>query len=163
MVDVNELAGFLIQSNSVRVNNDDELLEVRDKTSLKKHSRNYDSILNEYTSHVEKTLKNKRFMKMFFFWLSISVMILCVIFIICSVLFVIYEYKQNTDFNVQDYIIPVVTAISSFLTVFIIIPKIIAEYLFNSSEDAVMKDIVSIIQDYDKYVRDNLSKSSTDS
>lgn len=90
-------------------------------------------------------------------------MILCVLFIICSVLFVIYEYKQDTDFNVQDYIIPVVTAISSFLTVFIIIPKIIAEYLFNSSEDAVMKDIVSIIQDYDKYVRDNLSKSSTDS
>lgn len=67
MSDVNELAGFLIQSNSVRVNNDDELLEVRDKTSLKKHSRNYDSILSEYTSHVEKTLKNKRFMKMFFF------------------------------------------------------------------------------------------------
>lgn len=148
-------------SSSIRVSNDDELLDARDKKSLKSHSYNYDNILSEYSSHVSKTLKTKRFMKLFFFWLSILVMIFCIVFIVGSVIVIFSESKNNSNFSIEDYIIPSFTALSSFLTIFIVIPKIIAEYLFNSNEDSVMKDIVSSIQEYDKYIRKDLHNTET--
>lgn len=146
--------------DSFRVKDDEELLEARDQNSLKEHSKNYDSILLYYTSYVEKTLRSKRTMKKAFFWLSFGVMIICVLSVIALIIFTLFS-SQKTDFDAANYIVPCSTAIASFLTVFIIIPKIIAEYLFNNNEESVMQNIVASIQEYDKYVRTNLSQHLT--
>lgn len=65
-------------------------------------------------------------------------------------------FSQRENFDVKNYIVPFITAISSFLTVFIVIPKIIAKYLFDNSEEAVMQKMITSIQDYDRFIRSNL-------
>lgn len=126
---------------------------------MKRHSINYDEILSDYTTHVNKTLKSKRIMKIIFFVISVSIMVLSIIFLIWGGFFVASQSKSE-NFNIQDYLIPAISALTSFLTVFIIIPKIIAKYLFNSKEDSAMKDVIESIQNYDKNVRKELIKKN---
>lgn len=147
-----------LRLGGIRVKSDDDLKK-RDIDSLKKHTDDYDTILNSYSDHVSKTLKSKRIMKCVFFWLSFSIMSLFSLLIIaCPILFLIKPTTGNA--RLLDYIVPAITALTSFLTVFIVIPKIIAKYLFNSNEDTVMKDVVSSIQKFDKYVRNGLRGKS---
>lgn len=163
--DIGTYAESLLDSSStVHIEHDDALkdLGIKDSDSLSRHSENYDDILKNYTNHVSETLKSKRNMKLAFFIVALSTMGLTVLSIAACVIIIAIN-AQNESFDVQDYIVPVVSALVSFLTTFIVIPKIIAEYLFNSNEDSVMKDIVSSIQDYDKFIRNDLHKSSSDS
>lgn len=138
----------------VQLAHDEDLdrLNTHDRGSLTHHNDSYDSILYNYTDHVSQTLKTKRFMKKFFFWVSLSVMMLITILVFVCILVTCLN-AGNSNFDAQNYIIPGVSALASFLTTFIVVPKIIAEYLFNSNEDSVMREIVSSIQEYDKYVR----------
>lgn len=145
-------------SSSTRLNDDDELLEERDKKSLKKHSYNYDDILSGYTTHVIKTLKSKRIMKIVFYGISVAIMVSSVCFVIWGGVFVA-DQSKNSDFDLYNYIVPVISALTSFLTVFIVIPKIIAKYLFNSNEDTSMKDIIESIQNYDKDIRKEINQN----
>lgn len=130
-----------------------------DIKSLKSHTRGYDKILTSYVFHIEQSLKQKRGMKIVFFVISMIIMLSCVGGVIVCICFIVHDTQSET-FNISDYIIPAITAMTSFLTVYIIIPKIIAKYLFNSKEEHIMKDIVSNIQDYDKYIRNTLHEEN---
>lgn len=44
----------------------------------------------------------------------------------------------------------VVPALAAFLTVFLVIPKVVTEYLFNAEEEKYMSEIIRNIQNYDK-------------
>lgn len=50
------------------------------------------------------------------------------------------------------------TGTVSFASVFIVLPKIIAEYLFNTSDEKNMVDIIKNMQEYDKSLRENIKK-----
>lgn len=149
-----DLYRSLISANAVQVSDDSELRN-KDYESLGRHGQQYSKILESYSNHLNYTLSFKRTMKKVFFWVAIAIMALCIIGVIIFGTVVVFN-ANNEEFNIQDYLIPLFTALTSFLTVFIIIPKIIAKYLFNSNEDDVMKNVVSSIQDYDKYVRGDL-------
>ena len=151
---IDELIDGLLSSNQIL---NDEGLRQNDINSLGKHIRNYDDILYNYAKHVDKTLRHKRIMKFWFFLISLSIMFICMLSTaICVVFLCVSIY--NGSFDVMDFLTPTVTAIISFLTVYIIIPKIIAKYLFNSKEDKEMKSIIVSIQKYDKYIRNSLHK-----
>lgn len=92
-----------------QVSHDNDLLVISDRNSMKGHSDNYDAILKEYTDHVAKTLHTKRFMKLFFFWVAISIMIVCAIFSIICVCYTLAQSHIDIQFNVLDYIAPVLT------------------------------------------------------
>ena len=137
---------------------DDEQLQKSDFESLKNHSNEYDSILKNYSKHVEKTLKEKTTMKKCFFWLSFIIMSLSVISILICSSYMLYHIHSG-KIDIGNYILPAISSLISFLTVFIIIPKIIAKYLFNSKEDSAMRGIIADIQKYDKYIRDKYKKN----
>lgn len=153
-----DLIGRLSSNNQIK--NDDGLRD-RDINSLTQHINDYDDILRNYAIHVDKTLKHKRRMKITFFAISIITMLACISII---VVFIAHLLKNSCDenFDALNYIAPAITSITSFLTVYIIIPKIIAKYLFNSKEDESMKAIISSIQKYDKYIRDSLSNKRSE-
>lgn len=144
-------------SSSNKIKNDDDLRQT-DIGSLGRHISDYDNILRNYANHVDKTLKHKRTMKIIFFGISVFTMFSCIL-IVGLCIFHLLKNILDDGFDILDYIAPTVTAITSFLTVYIIIPKIIAKYLFNSKEDDAMKNIIASIQDYDKYIRDSLHKN----
>lgn len=153
----NTLINSLLSYNQIK---NDEDLRQSDIGSLGRHICDYDNILRNYATHVDKTLKHKRIMKAIFFGLSVFTMFACIIIIGVCVIYLLSNIC-NQNFDILDYLAPSITAITSFLTVYIIIPKIIAKYLFNSKEDEVMKNIIASIQEYDKYIRDSLHNKNT--
>lgn len=143
-------------ANTRRLANDEDLTNT-DRGSMTKHSGEYDKLLSAYTSHIEKTLTSKRRMKFWFYLISIIVLIVSTLTLIICVIYTI-DGINNSNLGLLDYIPSCATALLSFLTVYIVIPKIIAKYLFNSHEEDVMKDIVTSIQEYDKQIRKKLGK-----
>ena len=147
--------------NGEKVSDDQELLKAQKEMQLSyfinitNHNDKFTKLLESYTDFVSTTLNKKIKMKSCFFWLSYIVLIVVVLITIAS-LFVVIISAGRDNFEIQDYILPIVTAIVTFLTSFIVIPKIIAEYLFNSNEESVMKDIVNSIQEYDKNIKNDI-------
>ena len=152
------LISHLLDSQQLRSDDDLEDLALK---SLGKHTQDYDTILRNYSTHVEKTLQHKRIMKVIFFGLSVFTMLSCVALIVVCIGILLFNIPKE-NFDVIDYIAPTITAITSFLTVYVIIPKIIAKYLFNSKEETAMKDIITSIQNYDKFLRDSLHQKDND-
>lgn len=157
--EIEQFANFLESSEDTKNIKSDDDLDRHDEISLFKHNESYDSILNDYTKHVSKTLQAKRWMKKVFYWIAVIIMIISFLYIIICSIIIITNLSSNLSFNLQDYLAPLISAVVSFLTVFIIIPKIIAEYLFNSGEDSSMQNIIASIQEYDKFVRGDLHKN----
>lgn len=148
-------------NKNVKINNDSELtaarseLYISDAQSIKSHNDDYSNLLKVYSEFIDETLSTKKKMKKCFFRFSFCVMVLVTIIMI-TLFIASLSAIISGDFELNDYILPSASSLVSFLTVFIIIPKVIAEYLFNSGEEDIMKDIVKNIQDYDNSIRDKM-------
>lgn len=147
-----------------KINSDNDLkhmageLRENDRKSLSDRNDQYGNILSQYVDHIAKSLKSKRYMKVWFFVISLVIMLAFVLFLIifCSVIFV--SFKDDASFSIKYYLLSIIPVITSFLAVFIIIPKIITKYLFDSKEDYAIRDVISDIQKYDRKIRKNLLK-----
>lgn len=114
---------------------------------IDKHEALYTDILKTYTDNINKTLLAKHEYKQCFFWVSIIILITTFI-LLAGVLGSISSGTIHTDF--LGYIPLIASTTITFLTIFIVIPKIITKYLFNSEEEKYMYQIIKSIQDYDK-------------
>lgn len=112
-----------------------------------RHEAAYTDILDAYTDNVKKTIKVKQGYKSKVFWLAI-VLLVAVFLLLCGLLIWVGTTEQEIDIAERCSLI--VPAMVSFLTVFIVIPKVITEYLFNSEEEKYMSEIIKNIQTYDK-------------
>jgi len=135
------------------VNNDKELSN-SDINSMKNHNDFYDELLKNYVDNSKKALECKLKLKKIFFWLCMVILIISSICVIAFPLIAIFCTSFNND--IANFITICVTSVISFLTSFLVLPKIIAEYLFNNEEEKNMVQIISSIQDYDKHIRNNL-------
>lgn len=138
--------------------NDDDLINLKksDTTDLKAHSEKYGELLDIYTQFVQTTLNSKHEMKSSFFKLStdiLKVIIVCFTTSIVISITLVLVYGTKYISSILPVLLP---ELISFLTIFIVIPKTIAKYLFNSKEENIMKDIVVSIQNFDKSVREKL-------
>lgn len=111
------------------------------------HDNAYTSILNAYAENINETLRSKKRFKKTFFILSYTLLAGSFLSFFLLIMYLIVK-KPLTE--VVEWCSVVVPALVSFLTVFIVIPKIIAEYLFNSEEEKYMSEIIKNLQDYDK-------------
>lgn len=124
---------------------DDEFNAVR---NVNQHERRYTDILNAYADDLDSTLKKKRTYKTIIFWLSFF--LLCLFPVVFVALIVIITFFSASFENITNWISVIVPVLISFLTVFIVIPQVITQYLFNAEEEKYMSDIIKHIQDYDK-------------
>ena len=122
------------------VKNDGQFNENLNKES---HELSYTRILNAYTRDLEKTLKRKRLYKSMVFWLSYTLLLGV------SVLLVVMLFTKNPN-SIIEWCAVVIPVIMSFLTIFIVIPQIITQYLFNAEEEKYMSEVIQNIQNYDK-------------
>lgn len=60
--------------------------------------------------------------------------------------------------NAMTTVSSLVTITISFAATFIVLPKIIAEYLFSTYDESNMADIIKNMQEYDKAVRENMNR-----
>lgn len=116
-------------------------------SSREQHEKAYTEILNAYSANIVKTLSKKRIYKTLIFWLSFVLLsgISVGMFVLLIVLIITDRIR-----GVLDWCSIIAPAVVSFLTVFIVIPRVITEYLFNAEEEKYMSEIIKNIQNYDK-------------
>lgn len=132
-------------------------LERFDKWSVGKlmeRDISYTNILSQYEMYVGGVLSNNLTRQDHFYELSMLILFFSPIqFFIC----VAYCLQHQMEVTA---IAALLASAAEILGVIIIIPKIIAEYLFNTGETTSIKDIVSAIQNYDVEIRQEIRSTA---
>lgn len=131
---------------------DDSSLEASDARSMKLHNEAYTEILRAYKENVCENLKAKRWYKKVFFYLICSVLGCAVQLTIAVVIFGCIGIIGTESIGIYA------TALGTFLSSFIILPKVVAKYLFSREEETKMADIVRTMQAYDADIRESGKK-----
>ena len=77
-----------------------------------------------------------------------------IMLLVFIIVLLIAAVKKNT----LHIVTTLIASTASFASVFIVLPKIIAQYLFNTSDERNMADIIKNMQEYDKSVRENMKR-----
>ena len=146
-IEINDfLNGILSTEQAVPVTSDNNLVEL-DTGYLSHHNEDYSALLDIYVANAKESLNDKRKYKKIFYYSSLIVLAGIIITLLISSI-IAFTSKSSLQ-----TIVTLITAATSFMTAFIVIPKIIAEYLFNTSDETNFTDIIKNMQEYDKSVR----------
>ena len=117
-----------------------------DEKELDDRNKIYSTILENYSKYLKDTLNsNKSNKQIFLIGLLVILLIIVIGFFICL-------------YFLSDNIIALITAFASVISAIIVIPTKIVEYLFNPQETQQIYEVIKNIQDYDKAVREDLSR-----
>ncbi|MBQ8878347.1 MAG: hypothetical protein IJ029_06435 [Lachnospiraceae bacterium] len=135
---------------------EDEISEISESETLFKEAKDaYNRVddklldfIGNFVTNQNNAAQQKKTLKNIFFWFTmISFAIIIVTPIIC--LLVLMHAK------VRDYYIifgAIVASLLEVLTTIIVLPKIVAEYLFNKEEEASNIKIVELMQKYSEMI-----------
>ena len=116
----------------------------KDENELDERNKIYTQILDNYSKYLEETLNKNKVSKKYL----INLMIIVLVLIIGA--FIIISFIGNH--------LAIISAFISLVSAIIVIPTKIVEYLFNPQETQQISEIIKNIQNYDKAIRDDLSK-----
>lgn len=122
--------------------------------AMSAHSAEYTKLLEEYIANSKKTSTQKKLFKNVFFWVAIST--LCLSFLLFAGICIYFSLQDFSQIEIEGLAAPI-SSLVSLLSLYIIIPKIIAKYLFNVKEDKHMAKIVKSVQKYDAKVFANIN------
>lgn len=74
------------------------------------------------------------------------------------ILFCLVLTAFDKRIDVLDILPEILTAFGSLVATYIVIVKIVTEYIFNKSEETTMENIISKIQEYDMHIRGSRRK-----
>lgn len=149
-IEINDfLNSILSTEQAVPVTSDHNLAEL-DTGYLSHHNEKYSALLDIYVANAKESLCDKRKYKKIFYYGSLTVLAGIIITLLISIV-IAFTSKSSLQ-----TIVTLITVATSFMTAFIVIPKIIAEYLFNTSDETNFTDIIKNMQDYDKSVREHI-------
>lgn len=121
---------------------------------MNEHATEYTNLLKGYIINLKCSLNQKKKFKNIFFGIAISMLVAS--FILFFVISIILIKNRWGDMDITA-LAGLISSLVGVLSLYIIIPKIIAEYLFNSKEDENMARIVQSIQTYDENVFTNMN------
>lgn len=116
----------------------------KDEKELDERNKIYTQILDNYSKYLEETLNKNKVSKKYL----INLMIIVLVLIIGA--FIIISFIGNH--------LAIISAFISLVSAIIVIPTKIVEYLFNPQETQQISEIIKNIQNYEKAIRDDLSK-----
>ena len=120
------------------------------------HSQSYSKLLEIYVNTTRFNIIMKLVLKSLFFVITMGTLIAIVYFFYFALDYVFKSLDKFGNLNevsmeaILSMLTVVIPSISSLIVAFVKIPKIIAEYLFNTKEDSYMNSVIKNIQDYDK-------------
>lgn len=109
----------------------------------------FNNFLKEYTHTFKEKSNQKKILKYIFFG--------CVMFILVGVPVISFIFVIKAD-NTIELITTVLGSLGEFITAFIILPKIIAKYLFDKEEDTNLTNLIIKMQDYNLSSKNKLDK-----
>lgn len=119
---------------------DDLSSEENIRRNISGHYDTYSALLDLYDDAIKKDLEEKRGYKEKYYTLSINVLKISIILLIVAFVF----FNDNRE--------ALIGAVVSFLTVFIVIPKTIAQYLFDEQESQNIIEIIKAVQKHDEFM-----------
>lgn len=125
-----------------------------DEDLLKKHNSSFADLLSNYVVSSDKSQKHKRGMKIAFFVIAMTIIIVLSISFVITIVMSLYM-QCTRNIRILDLIAPIASSFASVVIAVLTIPKIIAQYLFDKSEDDRLSQMVGKMQDYDKEIRNN--------
>lgn len=157
-----------VEKNKAKEAEDDEVLEKnaqmayflrRHEREMNKHSRYYGNILKSYSENVEPTLKMKRRFKWIFFVFAI-LSLAFTLGLFAYITTTIFDYVSEGKNNLS-IIATLLSSLVSIVTIYNVIPEIIAKYLFNIEEDENMTKFIEKMQSYDSGLIKYMNSSET--
>ena len=127
-----------------------------DEMYTNERDRLFNQFLNVFTQNYQKTSKAKHRMKIFFFAFIMAVFIAFAAAPLVLLIFVVI--KQLSSVSI---LVAVIASFAEFLGAIIILPKIIAEYLFNKQEEDSITQIIQTMQEYNKHSHERVDKNHT--
>ena len=126
------------------------------KTDSEYDRRNnmYTDLLSQYIDKYKHKEKDKKIYKWIFF--IIVMLAMAAVITVCLIVVVSLTIKAEST-SLADFAV-VLTSIGGIISTIVIIPKIIAEYLFPSDEESNMIDLVKNMQQNDTNIMDILNK-----
>ena len=135
------------------VADDSYLVDASDSQTLTRHNEAYSELLGLYVENYRKSSQHKRRVR-----IAMCILSMAILLAVTAVLVVvsIWAVKRGirTYKDVLSVLAPFITALGSFVGVFMTIPQIIASYLFDKDEEDHLNDIIKNIQDYDSKIRE---------
>ena len=128
---------LLLNLNENAPINDDRDFNTWARDTVKIDSGLYSEILRTYKNNLLLALRKKRTFKQWVFWISLAILITS--FILTVIVIFVFSKKLGV----------IASGVASLLTVYLTIPKIISDYLFNKDEEKYMCEIIKNIQKYD--------------
>lgn len=158
--DSDELYEYLIdnlhnnigRSNTQEVYSDNDLY-ANDMKSLTEHNAQYTLLLKQYVKRFSDSAEETQKYRKAVFVLSSFILGISSLAAI-AVLVIIVIMALSNKLEVISSLTAIITASISFFSAYIVIPKIIIEYLFNKEEEKNLTEIIGRIQDYDSKIRD---------
>lgn len=134
---------------------DDETLD--DDGYLNRANKDFSKLLNHYVKKIEYSFNKNKVRKAEYYELFKRVFITSYVIFVVSLALCLILYLIFKDAALFTLLIPPSVEL---LSVTIIIPKIIAQYLFNTDEEKNLSEIISNLQKYYADVRNNTRSKS---
>ena len=165
MVDTKQVKNIILSSYSTQDKNSFEDITrtsfvTNDEISMRHHNEAYTKILEAYSDTLKTNLENKNQYKRKFFYCCLYTL-RPLAFGFPAILTIIIGYILLYPDNHLDIksIVTVITAMSAaFISSFMILPKIITQYLFNLDEEKNIREIIKNIQEHDKVIREDIKE-----
>ncbi len=119
-------------------------------TSIKERDSLFNNLISEFTKDYERRAITKNELKKHFFYIIIALLIA----LVCFPLIFIW----NNSIDDAKSVVVIIGCITESFAAFQILPKLIAEYLFDPKEDEKLLEIIKNMQDYNSHQHDNLNK-----
>ena len=132
-------------------NNKIDVIHNDDINYINSNNKSFSNLLNTYVKNANRNLIAKLIFKSIFFLACVGILIGIAILLIKITWFCL-----NNEVSTDTLIVTMVNTLISFLSSFIVLPKIIAEYLYNSDEEKDMTELIKNIQERDKTIRANM-------
>lgn len=123
----------------------------------------YSSIIKEYSLNLQKDLKSKRVLKIIFFSAIVAILIAITAMFIGALFksFSLIKTTQNKDNEfVLSLLLQAASTIAAVLASILVLPKIIANYLFDPKEENATISIIEKIQNYDSTMYPMMNSAS---
>lgn len=123
----------------------------------------YSSIIKEYSLSLQKDLKSKRALKIIFFSAIVAILIAITAMFIGALFksFSLIKTTQNKDNEfVLSLLLQAASTIAAVLASILVLPKIIANYLFDPKEENATISIIEKIQNYDSVMYPMMNNTS---
>ena len=127
----------------------------REKDSYIKIDQEFNRFLHNFVDIEEKKEQQKLNLKDQFFWF---IMIGFLALMLTPLIIVIVGRNMSN----ASMIVSLITALIELVSAIIVLPKIIAEYLFNKEEDANMIQIIKNMQEYNEKKHEYIEKKQED-